>query len=59
MRSQARGVWGQRHQWKRTVEDRGEAKQEEDQEMSVGASVPPEAIVTLTRGVSEDRSCNA
>ena len=33
-----KGVWGQRHQWKRTVQDRGEAKQEEDQEMSVGAS---------------------
>lgn len=59
-RGEARqGVCGDRHQWKRTVQDRGEAKQEEDQEMSVGASVPPEAIVTLTRGASEDSSCNA
>lgn len=31
-------------------------KQEEDQEVSVGSSVPLEAVVTLTRGVSEDRN---
>lgn len=46
----------QRHQWKRTIQVRGEAKQEEDQEVSVGSSVPLEAVVTLTRGVSEDRN---
>lgn len=52
-------MWGDRDTSGRGQFKSGEAKQEEDQGVSVGSSMPPEAVVTLTRAVSEDSNWDA